>query len=137
MSNWTHVTATLSVDTYLNGTNKKVLKKVRKYLAKAPLITGSERNATVKYFIQDGHNWSSSDDCGNDIEGQSCITITIQGNLRDKLAEETHVELLDYLHYIFKKFYIRDGSFGIEGEKTIIGFIADEKTESRVIDNLE
>lgn len=61
MSHWTHITACLSVDTGIQ--DKRIKSIVRKYINKAPKITGSERDADIFINVQKGHNIWISKDC--------------------------------------------------------------------------
>ena len=142
MSNWTHITACLSVETGIIETRKKLAKIVRDYLKKAPKITGSEKDADFYVNVQNGHNvWIGQDcehckyretlrpviidgkeicdapedhDCSADY--QTCVVISIQGDLRDRTKEETQKEFNEFIKYITTKCYIRDYSVNIEGE---------------------
>ena len=144
MSNWTHITACLSVETGIIETRKKLEKIVRDYLKKAPKITGSEKDADFYINVQNGHNVWMGQDCehckyretlrpviidGKEIEEcdapedhdcsadyQTCVVISIQGDLRDRTKEETQKEFNEFIKYITTKCYIRDYSVNIEGE---------------------
>ena len=144
MSRWTHITACLSVDTYMEEPRKELRKQVKGYLKGAPKITGSEGNADIFINIISGHNLWTSFDCehckyketlreikidgldylecdapeGHDCSGeyQSRIAISIQGDLRDRTKEETTKEFNEFLHYIEKEYSIRDYAINIEGE---------------------
>lgn len=113
MSQWTHITATLSVDTGMYGVSKSELRrKVRSILNRAPDITGSEGKADINVFVKSGHNQSASIG-GEWTYSQSCIIISIQGDLRDMDKEEVKKELTDFTNYIDEQFWIRDGSYGL------------------------
>ena len=144
MSNWTHITACLSVETGIIETRKKLAKIARDYLKKAPKITGSEKDADFYINVQNGHNVWMGQDCehckyretlrpviidGKEIEEcdapedhdcsadyQTCVVISIQGDLRDRTKEETQKEFNEFIKYITTKCYIRDYSVNIEGE---------------------
>lgn len=144
MSHWTHITACLSVETGIIETRKKLAKIVRDYLKKAPKITGSEKDADFYVNVQNGHNVWMGQDCehckyretlrpviidGKEIEEcdapedhdcsadyQTCVVISIQGDLRDRTKEETQKEFDEFIKYITTKCYIRDYSINIEGE---------------------
>lgn len=144
MSHWTHITACLSVETGIIETRKKLAKIVRDYLKKAPKITGSEKDADFYVNVQNGHNVWMGQDCehckyretlrpviidGKEIEEcdapedhdcsadyQTCVVISIQGDLRDRTKEETQKEFDEFIKYITTKCYIRDYSVNIEGE---------------------
>lgn len=113
MSQWTHITATLSVDTAIYGVSKSELRRrVRSILNRAPDIAGSEGKADINVFVKSGHNQSA---CvgGEWTYSQSCIIISIQGDLRDMDKEEVKKELTDFANYIEEQFWIRDGSYGL------------------------
>ena len=117
MSRWTHITSCMSVDTCIE--NKKHIKKsIIDYINNAPKITGSESDAEVYVTLQRGYNISSwkQDKKDNFIQYQSCIIISIQGDLRDKDGETTKEEFIDFLNYIKAKYIVRDYSINIEDE---------------------
>ena len=117
MSRWTHITSCMSVDTCIEN-KKRVKKSIIDYIAKAPKITGSENDAEVYVTLQRGYNISSweQDRKGEFIKYQSCIIISIQGDLRDKDGETTKEEFIDFLNYIKAKYIVRDYSINIEDE---------------------
>lgn len=143
MSMWTHITACLSVDTCIAEKRPILRKLVKQYLKNAPEITGSEGPAEVFVNIQGGHNFYTSYDCehceykdtlrditvdgldyqecdapdGHDCSGeyQSCIVISIQGDLRDRIPDQTKREFEEFLKYIEAEYIIRDYSVNIEG----------------------
>lgn len=121
MSRWTHITSCMSVDTCI-GNTKRVKKSIIDYINKAPKITGSEKDAEVYVTLQRGYNISSwkrkRDEEYAPIHFQSCIIITIQGDLRDKDGETTKEEFIDFLNYIKKEYIVRDYSINIEDEWT-------------------
>lgn len=49
-----------------------------------------------------------------DGEYQTCILISIQGDLRDRLPEQTQEEFNTFLKFIEEKYYVRDYSVNIE-----------------------
>lgn len=144
MSCWTHITACLSVETGMVEKKPTLKKKVKEYLKEAPKITGSEADADVFVNIQSDHNFWTSRDCkhckykdtikdikvngedwiecdaptGHDCSAgyQTCIVISIQGDLRDRMYEQTKEEFDTFLEYLKKEYYIRDYSLNIEGE---------------------
>ena len=143
MSMWTHITACLSVDTCWNKTRQEMRKELRSILKMAPKITGSERDADVFVNIQSGYNTSVSCDCAHceygssvlyshseegwtcdgpkgydcpDGKFQSCVVISIQGDLRDRMKEQTQREFDEFKEFIKTYFIIRDYSINIEGE---------------------
>lgn len=115
MSQWTHITACLSVDTCIEN-KKHIKKRIIDYINKAPKITGSEEDAEVYVNLQRGYNISTWKKFGDDAHRQSCIIISIQGDLRDKDGETTREEFVAFLNYIRKEYIIRDYSINIEDE---------------------
>ena len=64
MSNWTHITACLSIDTCTNLTRSEMRKELKHILKIAPKITGSENDAEIFINIPKGYNCSSYEiDC--------------------------------------------------------------------------
>ena len=144
MSQWTHITACLSVETFIEEPKKELLKQVKTYLKNAPKITGSERDANIFINVVSGHNSWTNFDCehceykntlrdviidgqeyqecdapeGHDCSGeyQSHIVISIQGDLRDRAKEDTEKEFQNFIEYIQQNYDIRDYSVNIEGE---------------------
>ena len=119
MSRWTHITSCMSVDTCIEN-KKRIKKSIIDYINNAPKITGSERDAEVYVTLQRGYNISSwkQDKKDNFIQYQSCIIISIQGDLRDKDGETTKEEFINFLNYIKAKYIVRDYSINIEDEWT-------------------
>ena len=145
MSCWTHITACLSVDTGIVAKKPELKRKVKEFLKNAPEITGSEGPADIFVNIQGGHNFSTTHDCerceykdslhdvvDNDgkeyqecdapenhncfTEYQTCIVISIQGDLRDRMKDQTQKEFDNFMKYLTTKFYVRDYSLNIGGE---------------------
>lgn len=124
MSAWTHVAGCLYVDTCVE--EKDIEKYVLKLLENAPKVTGSERDCDIFVNSLSGHNSSTNMDCGHceykdtvkhldgggficdadddykcpEAEYQSCVAITIVGDLRDKTIYETTKEIDDFIRYI-------------------------------------
>lgn len=117
MSRWTHITSCMSVDTCIEN-RKRVKKSIINYINKAPKITGSEHDAEVYVTLQRGYNISSwkQDKKGDFIKYQSCIVVSIQGDLCDKDGISTKEEFINFLNYIRKEYIIRDYSINIEDE---------------------
>ena len=145
MSMWTHITACMSVETGIIAKKPELKKQVKEYLDKAPKITGSEGPADVFVNIQGGYSFYTSRDCdrckykdsiielkdedGNDYmmcsapdkhdcsaEYQTRVVISVQGDLRDRVKEETEKEFEEFKKYVEKLGYIRDYAVNIEGE---------------------
>lgn len=142
MSSWTHITSCLSIETGLTQP-KSVLKKIMmKELKEAPKITGSEKCADVFVNVKSGSNFWTSSDCnrcpfgetaewskekGYECEApedykcpsgeyQSCVVISVQGDLRDRSPDQTQKEFDEFLTYLKKRYYIRDYSINIIGD---------------------
>lgn len=144
MSRWTHITACMSVETGIVEKRAEMKKQIKKYLKKAPKITGSEGPADVFVNIPSGYDFYTSHDCvhckykdtlvdvlidgkeytecdapdGYDCSGkyQTRIVISVQGDLRDREKEQTEQEFQEFKKYIDKLGYVRDYSVNIEGE---------------------
>lgn len=140
MSSWTHITSCLSIDTCIESDD--IINIVKDYLNKGPQITGSEGNADVFVNLQSGYNVYLTGDCGRceykdsfkktednifecnapddykcpDGNYQSCVVISIQGDLRDRTPERTQKEFNKFLNYLDEKYIIRDYSLNIQGE---------------------
>lgn len=142
MSMWTHITACLSVETgFVEKPN--VLKKIiQKELKSAPKITGSEGCADVFVNVKSGFNFYTSADCthcpyadtiewkGKGMfdcgspkdykckpgEFQTCVVISVQGDLRDRFKEDTESEFEAFLDFIRTRHFIRDYSVNIVGD---------------------
>ena len=144
MSCWTHITACLSVETNIIAKKSDLRKQVKAFFFFFFKITGSERNADVFVNVQSGFNWFVSHDCEHckykktlrtitidgeegqecdapnnyDCSGeyQSCVVISIQGDLRDREFNRTKEEFEKFLEYVKDKFQVRDYTYNIEGE---------------------
>lgn len=146
MSMWTHITACLSVETGRLEKKSELRRQIQVLVKDAPKITGSEGNADVFVNVQSGYNFYSSHDCEHceyeptlrtitddnneeyqecdapdnykcSGEYQTCVTISIQGDLRDRTKEETQKEFDAFLEYLRKNHcYMRDYAVNIEGE---------------------
>lgn len=145
MSMWTHITACMSVETGIVAKKPALKKQVKEYLDKAPKITGSEGPADVFVNIQGGYSFYTSCDCdrckykdniielkdenGDDYmtcsapdkhdcsaEYQTRVVISVQGDLRDRVKEETEKDFEEFKKYVEKLGYIRDYAVNIEGE---------------------
>ena len=145
MSMWTHITACMSVETGIVAKKPELRRRVKEFLKSAPEITGSEGPADVFVNIQGGYNFYTNRDCdrckykdsiielkdedGNDYmmcsapdkhdcsaEYQTRVVISVQGDLRDRVKEETEKEFEEFKKYVEKLGYIRDYAVNIEGE---------------------
>lgn len=111
MSCWTHITACLSIDTNIIDKKPQVLKQVNTYLENAPKITGSESNATIFVNMQKGYNIA-----GSDGKFQTCVVISIQGDLRDRTQAQTQQEFYTFFNYVRNKYHVRDYAMNIESD---------------------
>jgi len=142
MSQWTHITACISVDTCYEEPRREVVRLVKTDLVTAPKITGSEHDANIFINVIGGYNSWTSCDCDHckkygatrkeTAEGFECdapdnykckkgqyqsqVAISIQGDLRDRTKIETEKEFQKFFEYIANKYIIRDYSINIEGE---------------------
>ena len=133
MSMWTHIVATIDVDTCIECDNIK--KYVEELLKIAPKITGSESDADVFVNVLSGHNVYISHDCerckyNNTIvhleegrftceapkeykcqsgEYQTRVVITVIGDLRDRTRDRTKSEWIEFKKFIAK--YINGDGF--------------------------
>lgn len=124
MSQWTHVVGSLYIETYKEEDDIK--KFVENILKNAPKITGSEKDADIFVNPLSGHNTWTSCDCERCIykdtivhlneggfqcdaentfecpEGdyQTCVVITIVGDLRDKDGEATKKEIEEFIRFL-------------------------------------
>lgn len=141
MSCWTHIVAVIDVDT--NIKEKNIKEVVENMLKDAPKITGSERNADIFVNVLSGYNVSMGADCEhckykNTIihhktggftceadddyecpkgEYQTRVIITVAGNLRDRLKEQTKREYKEFYNYLKKncRFNIKNKTVNIIG----------------------
>ena len=126
MSLWTHIVGVLHVDTYHCCDDLKLY--VEEALKNAPQITGSEGPADVFVNVHSGYNISTSFDCRRcefkdtiihfEEGGMSCdapdgykcpygqyqtrVTITVQGDLRDRMKQTTRKEWNAFHRYVAK-----------------------------------
>lgn len=134
MSAWTHIVATIDVDTCIEDDN--IQKRMHEILKYAPKITGSERDADVFVNVLSGYNTTSigCDKCEHktNIKGylhcdadenfeciskeyQTRVVITIIGNLRDRHIEQTKKEYKEFIKYLGKlNFFIENRTSNIK-----------------------
>lgn len=140
MSLWTHIVATLHVDTSIESKGIEAL--VRERLEDAPRITGSEGDADVFVNVISGHNIWVGCDCqrceyGHTVKGldtggftcespagydcpsgtyQSMVVITVVGDLRDRMRDDTKAEWFAFKKFVEKEIgYIRNFTWKIQG----------------------
>ena len=127
MSMWTHIVGVIYIDTGIEDPQLK--ERTEKILEYAPKISGSERPADVYVNMKSGYTHSMSRDCKHCIfqhtltccdeggfkckapeeytcpEGryQTRITITVEGDLRDRMKDRTQEEWEQFLEYVKDK----------------------------------
>ena len=147
MSMWTRIIACLNVKTGKCMKKPELKKYVQEKLKNAPKITGSEMDAGIYVNVQDGYDWYMSRDCehckyqdelikvksvdeGEDYQicnyannqncsrkYQTCVIISIQGDLRDKTSEDTKTEFEEFKQYVNTNVgHIRDYTVDIKGD---------------------
>ena len=97
MSMWTHIVASIDVDTFIESHTIK--EDVEKMLEKAPKITGSEGPADVFINVRSGSNISNME-YDKYEEFQTLITITVVGDLRDRTKDQTEKEWQAFKDFI-------------------------------------
>ena len=97
MSMWTHIVASIDVDTFIESHTIK--EDVEKMLEKAPKITGSEGPADVFINVRSGSNISNMENDKYE-EFQTLITITVVGDLRDRTKDQTEKEWQAFKDFI-------------------------------------
>ena len=118
---WTHVTGCIYVDTMQD--RKDIKKYIKEILKDAPLITGSEKNADI--FINPLSGYNTSVFNGDNIEDfQTCATITIVADLRDREIEKTQEEIVGFTDFIRDKFLILDASLRLTDGNTNTLFLS-------------
>lgn len=124
MSMWTHIIGVLYIDTCEVMEKEELKKFVEDKLANAPKITGSEENTSYYVNVLNGSNFSTSEIVSGAIvnkEYQTCVAITLIGDLRDREREFTEAELEMFIDYIKDAFaMVRDYSICIDDEKECV-----------------
>ena len=144
MSLWTHIVASIDVDTHIECDTLK--RDVKKMLKAAPKITGSEGDAEVFVNVLSGYNVFCGSDCARceykdtvrnlphcgftcdapddymcpSGKYQTRVVITVIGDLRDRTRERTTTEWKAFKKFVEKSingsgFSIRNGSCNIRG----------------------
>lgn len=140
MSLWTHIIGVIHVNTFKEVDD--FVAYVEAALKNAPAITGAERDASVFVNKPAGHNVSTNIDCehceyGGTVcyydnyfecdapenyqcpygEYQTCAVITVQGDLRCRMKNQTKKEWNAFHRYIAKelKWEVRFATCRIEG----------------------
>ena len=136
MSSWTHIVACIYIDTNIQDFNiKEIMEEI---LKDAPQITGREGHADIFINLLNGHNMYTSHDCNHcpfshtkkhakegfycnapseykckEASFQTCVAITIVGNLRDRLKEQTREEYKFFLKWLKERFEIENHCYKI------------------------
>lgn len=97
MSRWCHVVGCLYIETFKE--TKGIKKYVENKIKDAPLITGSEADADIFVNPLSGHNVSVWDRV-KETKYQTCVAITIVGNLRDTENATVEMEIKNFIKYI-------------------------------------
>lgn len=102
MSLWTHVVGCVYIETFTE--RKNIKHYVEKKLKDAPKITGSEEDVDVFVNPLSGYNVSSwkTDKKGDWLHYQTCVGVTLIGDLRDRQLEQTREEVINFLQYLQK-----------------------------------
>lgn len=97
MSRWCHVVGCLYIETFKE--TKGIKKYVENKIKDAPAITGSEAAADIFVNPLSGHNVSVWDR-EKEAKYQTCVAITIVGNLRDTENATVEMEIKNFIKYI-------------------------------------
>ena len=122
MSYWTYIRGVIDVEPIGRAQPEKryILDTILEHL---PEVTGSERNMHVDVIQKDGYNCSSScNEFGEWIPGRNNETsdtyhIIINGDLRDRMFEETLRELSKWLNRLAKRTNVSDICIKLTGYK--------------------
>lgn len=106
MSNWTHIIGSLYIETYTE--RKNIKKYVENILKDAPKITGSEDDTNIFVNPLSGYNVSSykENKNGEFLTYQTCVCISLAGDLRDRDMSKTEEEFEEFIKFISSKFDI-------------------------------
>ena len=119
MSCWTHIVGSLYVETYTK--RKNIKKYVEKILQDAPKVTGSEEDMTIFVNSLPGYNvssWKRNKDNTDWETYQTCVCISLAGDLRDRQLPQTEEEFNDFIKFIKQKFQIFYSAVSIYDECT-------------------
>lgn len=117
MSKWTHIVGAIYLDTFRELDRNDLKEHIEGIVAKAPQITGSEENAMTFVNVLNGENTYVYADDYNSIAGfQTCVVITVVGDLRDRDRFETIAETKAFIEYFRKNLHIMMSSFAIEDD---------------------
>ena len=107
MSKWTHIVGAIYLDTFRELDRNDLKEHIEGLVAKAPQITGSEENAMTFVNVDDY----------NSVAGfQTCVVVTVVGDLRDRDRFETIAETKAFIEYFKKNLHIMMSSFAIEDD---------------------
>ena len=128
MSYWTYISGVITVHVHGNTQPQKryILDTVLEHL---PVVSGSEFNMKTHVVQAHGHNESCSHnefgesayyrqdgDCRGWMELQSDYFIVVEAKLRDRMFDETKVELNKWLCRLAKRLWVRDILIRIKGQ---------------------
>ena len=122
MSYWTYIRGVIDVKPMGRSQPEKryILDTILEHL---PDVTGSERNMHVDVIQKDGYNcWSNCNEFGEWIsrrknETSDTYHIIINGDLRDRMFEETLRELNKWLNRLAKRINVGDICIKLTGYK--------------------
>lgn len=115
---------------------------VQKELKEAPKITGSEGGADVFVNVQSGYDFFIGRDCSHcpyeytkipeNMDDATCappqdyecpegkyqtrVVISVQGDLRDRMKDQTQKEFDEFYKFLERRYLIRDYTVNIEGD---------------------
>ena len=95
MSRWCHIVGCLYIETFKE--TKGIKKYVENKIKDAPAIAGSEADADI--FVNPLHNVSVWDR-EKEAKYQTCVAVTIVGNLRDTENTTVEREVKNFIEYI-------------------------------------
>lgn len=127
MSYWTYIAGVITV-TPIGETQPQKRYILDTILAHLPMVTGSERNMHVHVVQKHGTDCSSSHnefgesmwyrrnaDCDGSMRTQSEYLLVLEGNLRDRMFEETQREMNKWLNRLAKRVCVEDIMLRLDG----------------------
>ena len=127
MSYWTYITGVITVEP-MGVTQPQKRYNLDTVLAHLPSVTGSEKNMRVHVVQKYGTNESSSHnelgefmwyrrdaECDGFMHTQSKYLLVLEGDLRDRLFDETLHELNKWLNRLAKRVYVKDIILRLDG----------------------
>ena len=133
MSWWTYVRGYIKIDLYQARTQAEADYLIQTILNHMPRITGSEGDASINILKESGNSCASSDDeygnktnnlvdwygnksqKGGWLETQTRYYVFIEGNLRDRMFNETCKETMKFLCRFSKRVVVDDILIKIKG----------------------